>query len=298
MTRFVHTLTLAGAALLIACGGGDDDAADAGNGNGDAGVVELGDPCPLDDKVGLFEIASRELYAAVTGQVATGVIPSTILFPEGTEAGCTLLRKINPFCDPPCQPGEVCTQAMECVPYPENESIGTVTISGLLQDVELEPNAVNSYQDTSIPNPPFDADSLITLTASGGTIEGFTMHGYGVTPINVTDESWVIYEDEPLTINWEANEDQGRIWATFNVDQHGNSPVTMFCDLEDTGTADIPAQLLSDLLNLGLSGVASAHVYRRTVDSVQVAEGCVELNVLSHTQVGLEVDGFTPEPFP
>jgi hypothetical protein len=294
----MKTALIACAALVIGCGGGDDDAADAGNGNGDAGVIELGDPCPLDDKVGVFEIAQRELYAAVTGQVATGVIPSTILFPEGTEGGCTLLRKINPFCDPPCQPGQVCSQAEQCVAYPENQSIGTVTITGMLQDVEIEPNVVNSYQDTSIPNPPFDSDSLITLTAAGDTLEGFTLHGYGVTTIDVTDESWTIFEDQDLAISWTPSDDNGRIWATFNVDQHGNSPVTMFCDLEDTGSADIPSALLASLLDLGLSGVASAHVFRRTVDSVQIAEGCVELDVLSHVQVGLEVDGFTPEPFP
>ena len=294
MTR----LTLVG---LAACGlfatacGGDDDATDGGNGE-DARVVELGDPCPLDDKVGVFEIAQRELYAAVTGQVATGVIPSTILTAEGSEAGCTLLRKTNPFCDPPCQPGQVCTQAMECVAYPENQSVGTITISGLLQAVEIEPNVVNSYQDTSVPNPPFEIGSNIFLDAPGDTLEAFSLSGRGVETIVPSAESWTIVEGDPLDIAWTASTGPGRIWVSFNVDQHGNSPVTMFCDLEDTGSASVPAQLLTDLLGLGLSGVASAHMYRRTVDSVQIAQGCVELDVLSHIQVGLMVDGFIPMP--
>ena len=288
--------------LCLACGGGSGDG-DGGNqpgedggGSADAYVAALGPSCDLDKKIGVFEVAQRELYAAVSGQVADGVVPTTILEELETNGDCVLWRQVNPFCDPPCEAGSACDFDGSCIPYPANQSVGTVTVSGLVQEVEMEPNPVKSYQDTSLPNPPFESGSAVLLTAGGDELESFRLDGFGVGTLKVDSSEWIIVEGEPLEIAWTPEDDgPGRILATLNIDQHGNSPVTMHCDLPDTGSATIPAALLELLIDYGLSGAASGNLFRRTVDSVDISAGCVELLVTSHVSTNLSVEGFVPE---
>jgi hypothetical protein len=44
---------------------------------------------------------------------------------------------------------------------------------------------------------------------------------------------------------------------------------------------------------MGVSGFATAHFYRRTVDSVTLDPGCIQLTVSSYVYGKLEVDGHT-----
>jgi hypothetical protein len=288
---------LAALALGGACGGGAaDDAVDAASGEEDARVAEITGPCPLNERVGVFEIAHRELFSAVTSDgVADAVIPNTVLEKVHTEGSCTLLQKVNPFCDPPCSVQQTCSNDDVCVPMPQTRSVGAVTVTGLLDQVHMEPNSVNGYQKTDVQHPPFEAGAEIALAAAGGDHEGFTLDGLGVAPIEVPDGNWVIEEGEPLAIAWTSAEGPGAIYVSFNVDQHGNSPVTLFCEYEDTGTATVPAGLIDRLLDYGVSGFATANIYRRTVDSVSTAQGCVELRVFSQLKPKLSVAGHVPE---
>jgi len=275
------------AALANGCGSGsgdDDDVADAAA-EPDARVVELAGPCALAEKVGVFEIAHREIYSAITGQVADGVVPVTILQPEETSGDCQLLRKVNPFCDPACDPGDVCNHSGDCIPFPVNLSAGTVTVTGLLDTVAMEPNSADAYQKLDISHPPFEAGDALLLSAGGDAVDGFQLDGVGVTPLAGVNNSWQIRAGEALAVTWTAGAGHARILATLNVDQHGNSPVTMHCDFEDTGSASMPATLIDTLIAHGLSGASSGHVFRRTVDSIEIAPGaCVELDVFSHVQ--------------
>ncbi len=279
--------------------GGDSDVDADGDADGDADTdshtPSLDDPCPMEKKIGVFEIAHRELYSAITGQVANGVIPLSVLQEAESEGSCQLMRRVNPFCDPPCTNGEICDHDDQCIPFPTNKSVGEVTIEGLKSRVAMEPNSVNSYQDTTVSSPPFEPGSPIMLVANGAELESFILDGFGVAPIEMDDTKWVMKDGDAMEISWIPAEGPGRILATFNVDQHGNSPVTMFCDFEDTGSGTIPAGLVSELIEYGLSGYANGHLYRRTVDSVEIEQGCVELVVFSHLQAELTVDGFTPE---
>jgi hypothetical protein len=283
---------------MVACtqtGADDDDATvDAAGNATDAGPVELAGPCPLDQRLGSFEIAHRELYSAVTGAVADSVNPTTILQPVLDEGDCVLLRKVNPFCDPPCVAGEICSTAGTCIDAPRQKSVGTVVIDGLLIDVAMEPNAVNGYQDTSVPHPPFAPGAAITLTAAGGELQSFTLHGIGIEPIATPATVWTMTAGQPLDIAWTAGAGEREIYVTFNVDQHGNSPVTMHCGLPDTGSATIPASLVDALLQYGVSGFASVNLSRRTTDKANIADGCVDLEVFSHMQPQLQVAGHTP----
>jgi hypothetical protein len=251
--------------------------------------TDMTGPCPFEDKVGWFKVEHHPIYSAVTGEVSDGVVPATIPFPQESEGDCELLQRINPQCDPPCESGYTCDFDGECIDYPTKLDVGDVLVAGLEEDVVLTPDTMNNYYNTTVPSPPFADGAEIIAYAYGNETEEFVLDGRGMAVLEMDDPMWTMVYDTPLEISWTPSDGEARIWATFNVDQHGNSPVTMFCDLEDTGTATIPVLLVNALIDWGVSGFASGHLYRRTVDSEVISVGCVELEVFSHVEAQLSV---------
>ena len=284
---------------VIEDGGADvaivPDAGPVDSGPVDAGgEVTLAGECPLASRVGHFDVGHEDFYSIMAGEVAEGVIPLTVLQLVKEEGSCRLLQKVNPFCEDPCGPGELCNHDGKCIPYPENKSVGTVTIDGLLVPVSMEPDTVNNYADISVPFPMFEPGALVTLEAQGGDLPGFVMHGYGVENLEIPDTVLIMKKGEPLPVAWTPSEGVADIHLSINVDQHGNSPVTLQCDVGDSGEFAVPAPMVTALLESGVSGFASVDIYRRTVDSVQITKGCVELNVFSRLPMKLQVEGHVP----
>ena len=249
-------------------------------------------PCALEEKVGYFHVQHELDYSAVAGDVSDGVVPVTILEQVASEDECRLMRRNNPFCDPPCDPGFTCDFDGSCIPYPAPKSVGTVTIEGLAVPVSME---YPTYYDTSVPHPPFTPGDGIRLTAAGDEYAGFSVYGMGVTPMASEDEAWVVREGEPLAVTWVATDEAPvQIQLRFNIDQHGNSPVELVCDLDDDGAHEVPAELIAELLSAGVSGFATGNLYRRTVDSAAVDAGCVQFTVFSHVMGNLQVEGHIP----
>jgi len=276
-------------ALAIAAGACGDSGSgapvDAG-GSADARVATLDGPCELADRVGSFAVAHEDGFSLVSGSVSDAVEPNTVLQLEYQEGGCVFLRKLNPFCDPPCAGGETCDLTDTCVPAPRRLSAGTVTVDGLLADVVMEPNEVNKeYQDATVPHPPFAPGAAVTLSAAGAQTEPFVLDGVGVEPLLLASTVWTMVAGQPMAIEWTPSTGPGKIFVSLNVDLHGNSPVTMYCTFDDTGAATIPEALVSRLIDYGVTqGFASAHAYRRTVDRVDIEQGCVDFIVDSHVK--------------
>ncbi len=270
----------------------DDDTGDDDTGDDDTEPPELAGACALESKVGYFQVQHEPDYSAVSGEVTDGVVPITILEEIASEGPCRLLRRNNPFCNPPCEPGTTCDFDGSCIPYPTAHGVGTVTIEGLTAPVSME---FPAYFDTTLPHPPFTPGEWIQLTAAGDEYAGFTMHGMGVTPIETEDEAWIVREEQPLIVQWiPTDEPPVEVQLRFNVDQHGNSPVELVCDLEDDGSHDVPSDLIAELLSAGVSGFATGNLYRRTVDSVEIPPGCVQFTVFSHVMGNLQVEGHIP----
>lgn len=259
---------------------------------------EYGTACPLDDRVGLFEIAAFSAYSAVSGSVATGILPITIREEVGRAGDCRLLKKDNPFCDPPCVAGELCDDHDDnpdtngvCAPYPPNLDAGTVYVRGLVEGLPaLHPDAALNYSNTLVPHPIFDPGAEIQLYAEGADTESFSLEGAGVEVLDAQID-WTMVRDQPLEVTWTPGDGTGRIWLSFNVDQHGNSPVTLECDVEDTGSTIVPAALVTQLIDSGVSGFSTGLMRRLTVDSTQIEQGCVELLVYSHLRGQLQCEG-------
>jgi hypothetical protein len=222
-----------------------------------------------------------------------------VLEEMATEGDCTLLRRNNAFCDPPCQAGETCDFSGECIPYPENQDIGIVTIGGLAEDVILTPvEGGFQYFQQQTPHPAFEAGNLIELRTWNTTFgSDIVMHGVGVETISLGDATeWLIYEGQDFQVTWEppATPGRSRIHVRLNIDQHGTTPVTMFCEFEDTGSAMLPSVLVDQLINFGVTGFPNATVTRRTMDSADMDAGCVQFEVSSPINPDVLVDGFIP----
>ncbi|MCK6592025.1 MAG: hypothetical protein L6Q76_31115 [Polyangiaceae bacterium] len=281
-----------------ACGGGDDGGTSVGGSGGTGGTGGSGAPmfrgeCASTDEIGVFIVQHEPDYSVVSGEVLSGVVPSKILFEVGTEGDCTLWQRKNPFCDPPCKPGDTCDQSGACVPYPMPKSVGAVSVSGLAKAVEMAPM---SYYDTNMPHPAFAPGAAITLKAAGGDYPGFTLYGEGFAPIAIPNETWTITKGQPLTITWtpDSSAPHATVRVRLNIDQHGNSPVELVCDVKDMGTVTIPASLIDQLVGFGVTGFPSGHVSRHTLDSTNVGPGCVRFEVFSHVLGDLQVAGHIP----
>jgi hypothetical protein len=271
---------------------------------GDPATVELSGECGLADDHGGFyvEILYSDLlnYSSVSGTVADGVVPITILEEVGVEGGCRLMRRNNPFCDPPCGAGTTCDFDGSCIPYPDNQDLGTVTVGGMDVPVVMVhvPPSFN-YFETELPHPVFQPGQLIELRTWDSLHGGdFTLHGVGVEPLDLGGvDTWIIYDGLDLPITWTpptAPVVRSHVHLRLNIDQHGNTPVQMFCEFEDDGAASVPASLITQLVNFGVTGFPNATLTRRTVDSTTVEGGCVDFQIRSPVEPSVRVDGFIP----
>ncbi len=272
------------------------DAPDTMNDTGPDVVEPTGPvgPCPLNQRVGRFDIADHGLYAAVNGNVADGVIPLTVLQPVGEEGDCVLLMKTNPFCDPPCAAGELCDHDNSCKAFPANKDIGTVTVDGLKVPVSIEPNLAKDYWDTTLPPEPWEVGAQVTFSTSGGDYPAFSLEVEGVEPLVGGEPKWTVNEGEDTVIEWEPADGPGRMWLTLNVDQHGITPVTLFCETEDTGKLTIDKILVDQFIAFGVTGFAVGQLRRRSIDSIFIEPGCVEVSLFSPWVAQPVVEGHTP----
>ena len=265
--------------------------------NADGGPFpdEFTGPCPFDKKSGSFEVSILDGYSSIGGQVASGVVPSSIPHEKLVVNECRLLQKINPECTPACESGEACNLDGECIPYPKNQNAGVITVEGLQEKVTMNPlDALNYFVQVS--HPIFLENSEIYLTSTKGYAGEIKLFGEGVKALGVQDDQWTLAKGEPLTVNWTppAAGSKSRILINMNVDQHGSSPYRIYCDVEDTGSYVIPAQVIDALMEEGISGFPNGRLTRRTVDSAEDKTSCIEFIVSSPVDAEVRVDGVTP----
>ncbi len=260
--------------------------------------IELTGPCAMDELAGRFRVERQEQFPVIDGSVADGVVPVTVLEELDVVGPCRLLRRNNPFCDPSCDPGFTCDYDGSCIPFPENQDVGTVTVRGLASALEMEPvQPGNRYFDTSLSDPLFSPGDEIIVEAAGGDLPGFVLEGVGSDVLELPEDTTIVIDQgEMILVEWPAptTTTPATVQLELTIDQHGNSPVRIECELADTGTAQLPAAVADALLTAGVSGYPNAVLSRRTVDSEPVGDLCVELVVGSPRSPDVRVAGHTP----
>ena len=296
--------------LLLACTGSSvdlDSSPPAETGEpSDTSSVEVEDPpeeveldgmCPLETRRGAFAVEAYDSYSAVYGDVSNGVVPNTILTETAVHDTCRLMRTENPYCEPACSAGETCDFDGECIAYPETQDLGVVSVGGLAEDVVMEPVSPGySYFDTTVPHPVFVAGQTVELSTSGGEVDSFQLHGIGFEMLELSTNAWTVTEGSPVPVSWTVGSADvpTEVFIELNIDQHGASPLTVWCTFEDTGSAEIPAAVVDALIEAGVTGYPSGRVTRRTTDSVDIGDGCVDLVVASPLSTSVDVSGYTP----
>jgi hypothetical protein len=276
----------------------EDSAGDGGldGPTGDPLTIPLAGECPLETHFGSFVVEAYQDYAYVDGALADGVVPATVLAAVSSEGDCTLWKRNNPYCEPTCASGYTCDFEGECVPYPVETDLGTVTVYGLTADVVMEPVSPGyGYFFTTLSFPGFREGELVELATSGGAIEPFTLHGVGPALLEPAGP-WSVQGGSPLAVQWNAPVTTVRteVRLSLTIDQHGQTPLTLVCHFPDSGSAEVPASVVDALVSAGVTGYPTGFLRRQTADSVQANGGCVDLLVDHDVKVEVTVTGHTP----
>jgi hypothetical protein len=291
--------------LLVACPTTSDtgsslDTVDSGGGtvDGDPDTIPLNGVCPLETRWGGFKVEANVDYSAVDGYISNGIVPGNVMEEALAEGDCRLMKRNNPYCNPICEAGETCDFDGTCLPYPENQDLGTVTIEGLRNAVSMEPSASGKkYFYTQLDTLAFDAGALIRLQTAGGAYAPLTLNGVGVAPLAPASLDWQIAEGENLEMAWDvpAAGSRGEVFLSLNVDQHGLTPLFLECVFEDDGAATVPSSVIDALLGAGITGYPSGKIQRRTADKVQLGAGCADF-IVDYTWAtdSVTVAGHTP----
>lgn len=276
-----------------ASGGADSDAGAGGEGPAD-GQTPRGS-CAARTRLGRFSVERQKDFGLVQGTILDGVVPTSIPEVVTEQDGCKLLRRRNLSCSPACSSSETCGEDGKCIAYPRQISVGVVTIDGLTRPVSMtaqQPGAV--YFAPGQDNPPFSPNVLVRLSASGfEQIKGFELFGRGSEPL-IEAPSWVLEEGKKLELAWPAGSEATTVGIELTIDQHGTSPLSLTCELPDTGSGEIPAELIKQMITSGVSGFPNGRIQRHSLDHVDGKLGCIELTVGSTLAARVRVAGFTP----
>ncbi|WP_437546341.1 hypothetical protein WME97_42025 [Sorangium sp. So ce367] len=304
------------ALVSLACSssGGDDTSGSGGSAGGSGGSggstgsgEPTGDPTKL---VGAFQVRSLPASepgaagsTAVIGKIYDGPTPSQIVWEVKTEeGGCQLLTPRVPFCNEPCGGSAVCVEDDTCQPYPAAHSAGNVTVTGLnLESGEaslvMSPTA-NNYQPPAgvkLLYPPVDEGDVLRFEASGDFFSAFTVEAKGVSPLDLLNETIELEPDQPLQLEWTPPGQAGisKVYVKLDISHHGGTKGMIECNVEDTGSLDVPASLVKQLLDLGVAGFPTIIVTRKSVGSTTIPPGRVDLVVSSQIEQAVMIAGLT-----
>jgi hypothetical protein len=253
-------------------------------------------PCDASQRVGQFTVELGDGYTAVQGRALSGVVPANVRKVEAEEGQCRLLLGRTLFCEPACGASQTCGENGACIPYPTAQNLGTVRVMGLKADLSMSPNSARFYSNgaTTLPHPGFDAGADISLVTSGADLPTFTLQGQGVAALEVPEEAITLERGQPVTVSWTPStaSEAARLHVVVDLAHHGGIAASVECDgLEDTGRFDIPASLLSKLLDEGVAGFPKLTLSRRSADSTDTSAGCVEMLVLSQVEREVLIPG-------
>jgi hypothetical protein len=275
-----------------------DAGGDVGGSQGGPPSQELRGACDIAERVGRFSIEKQKDFGVVTGTIHDGVVPTSIPELIAEKDGCKVYKRRNLACSPACVGAETCGEEGSCIPYPLQVSVGTITVSGLTKPTVMEPQKPGAvYFAPGADNPPFELYSNIVLAAVGTDDRpAFELFGIGSEPLE-EGPTWFLEQGEDLELVWPAPADDSvptHISVDLTIDQHGNSPLSLSCVLDDTGTGTVPAELIDELINSGVTGFPNGRIARHTVDKLELDVGCVELVVGSGFSASVAVAGVTP----
>ena len=235
-------------------------------------------------------------YTSVFGKVHDGPVPAAVVWTVVEEAnGCRLSTPRVPFCSVPCGGAAVCVDGGSCVSQPRAQDLGRVHVTGLGTGAfDMEPIAGN-YQPSAgvaLPYPPFREGGVVRVAAPGGALGAFSIESRGIAPL-VFEQNPTLVSGQPLRLTWTApgQPDLSRIEVKLDISHHGGARGTIECEVPDSGSLEIPASQVSQLLALGVAGFPTIVVTRAATGTAAVRAGVIALRVLSTVERAVEIEG-------
>lgn len=239
---------------------------------------------------------ARDAQSAFIGSAADGPVPVAMTWVSAQKAdGCTLYTPQPLFCDPPCGASAVCVTDHQCLDYPTTQTLGTIRLSGLASgDVSMLPIA-GKYQPPagrSLAFPPCAEGDEVELAVDGANYTPFTLSTRCISaldfrgPIKIT-------RGAPLELSWHApgKTDVARIQVHVDISHHGGARGKIDCDVTDSGSLQIPAALVDELVDLGVAGFPTVVVTRISTGGVKVGDANqVKLQIQASIEREIEID--------
>lgn len=242
---------------------------------------------------------AREGYTSVFGKIYDKPVPQAIVWEVGTVSGdCTLYKPRVPYCEEPCGGSAVCVEDDVCQDYPASMSAGIVTVKGIetsdsKTEFAMKPISNNYQSADTHPYPAFDEGSTITFSAAGDTVRKFTLTSSGIAPLVILNESIPIEEGNAIILTWEAPsiKDITAIHVKMDISHHGGSKGKIECDTEDDGELELGADIVKELVNLGIAGFPTIITTRYAVGNYPSEFGIIALTVSSEVEKEVLIDG-------
>lgn len=261
-------------------------------------VAPVYDPCEPGTYVGgafiqlVSPISQSAGYTAVDAIVYDGVVGWDQWVTAASEGTCQLLD--HPTCVPECGGETFCVPGNRCAAWPSHKLVGTISIQGLAEPLELTPIVWAYSRAISDPFPAVAPDALVTLTTSGGDYAPFSLEARGVEPLAFEGANLSIGHGRPLDVTWTppARPGAARIQARVFLQPSVGGP-EIECSFPDTGAARIPASLIGPLVDRGVNGNPGVTLARRTVASTNIGPGCFQFEIAARVRRPVSVDGVT-----
>jgi hypothetical protein len=243
------------------------------------------------------EVEDEPAYTSIYGKVYSGPYPTDVIETVvASDAKCTVYKYSLQACyDPSCTGDQTCVAENVCEARPSPVSVGDVSVTGIgASPLKLSATNLNYQYPLDLPYPGVSEGEPVTLTASGGAFTPFSISAPGVAPIATSESSYLLANDQPLTVNWTpgASSVDAEVTATLNISKHGGSAGYMLCTTTDSGSLTIEADVLNALLGLGVAGFPELLLKRSTRGEATVAGGTIALDVEAVAKPGLNVEGY------
>lgn len=308
---------LATASLLAACSSSESSNASGntgGAGSGTGGTSQTsstggsgsnvgGGTAATETVVGNFSVTLNPAidatgpYTSISGKVYTGKILSDLITTViAQDANCKVYQYSRQSCsNPACTTSQSCVATDVCQDNPVLAGVGDVTVAGIGTGA-LKLAVVNkNYQYAGdITYPGFAEGDTITLSAAGDYYSAFSVTAPGVASIALTETSYTLATGSPLALTWTPGSSSinASVSIGLNISKHGGSVGYLECNLLDTGSLTIPAEQITALMNLGVSGFPQLTATRSTRGVATVSSGVVEFEVTALANPNLQIQGY------
>lgn len=150
------------------------------------------------------------------------------------------------WCDPACGSGEFCNADGACEAWPGHLSAGPITLTGLAQELVLQPADVGGYVLTEEPPEElFDGD-LVRIDAPGAELGAFSVAARVPAALDADlDCTDLIRDDGDVRITWTPGEPGDRVrLQTAAIGHGGNGHSEVMCETADDGELVVPTNIL------------------------------------------------------